>query len=29
MFTPLIAADELMAARYQIALSLGFHILLS
>ncbi len=29
MSTPLIAANELMAARYQMALSLGFHIILS
>ena len=28
-FPMLIAADELMAARYQMALSLGFHIVLS
>lgn len=29
MSFPIIAADELMAARYQMALSLGYHIILS
>lgn len=29
MSVPILAAEELMAARYQMALSLGFHIILS